>query len=208
MFILQDDLIKILLAVLIGGGVGIERELHNKSAGFRTISLICIGSTLFTILSVKLGGDRVASTIVSGVGFLGAGVIMRDEGRIKGLTTASTIWVAAALGMAIGGGYYTIAIITGVAAVVVLWLFAWFDTWIDVNGSESRTYEITCQLNKTKLEQLSKIFQQCHVNISRINIFKRDNLMILHLETHSRLKNHDQLIFKLLADAELKEIRF
>ncbi len=208
MFILPEDVIKILLAVLVGGGIGLERELHNKAAGFRTISLICIGATLFTIISIKFGGDRIASTIVSGVGFLGAGVIMRADGRVKGLTTASTIWVASALGMAIGSGHYTMAMLTGLAVIIVLWVFGRLDKWIDLNGSEARTYEMSCLLDEAKIDQLTHLFKQHGVYISRCNRFKQNDLMILHWETHARLKNHDFVAAKLFADPDLKELRF
>ncbi len=126
MFILPEDVIKLLLAVLVGGLVGAEREFRDKAAGFRTIILICVGAALFTMFSLKLGGDmdpvRIAANIVSGVGFLGAGAIMRAGGRVLGITTASTIWLAAALGMGIGGGYY---LLSGAAAgiiLIVLWI--------------------------------------------------------------------------------------
>src|SRR5688572_10998503 len=107
---LKDILLKLLISVLIGIIIGGEREYRNKSAGFRTIILICLGSTIFTILSGKIGDDtgasRVAANIVTGIGFLGAGAIMREGLTVQGLTTASTIWVAAALGMAVGGGEF------------------------------------------------------------------------------------------------------
>jgi putative Mg2+ transporter-C (MgtC) family protein len=123
-----------MLAILIGGLVGAEREFREKAAGFRTIICICVGATLFTILSLKMGGDkdpaRIAANIVSGIGFLGAGAILRASGRITGLTTASTIWLAAALGMGIGGGYYVLSSMVAVAILIVLWIFPKFDGWI------------------------------------------------------------------------------
>ena len=121
MSLLPEDIIKLLLAVLTGGLIGAEREFRDKAAGFRTIILICVGAALFTMFSLRLGGDkdpvRIAASVVSGVGFLGAGAILRSDGRIVGLTTASTIWLAAALGMGIGGGQY---LISGLGAIVVL----------------------------------------------------------------------------------------
>ena len=97
---LSEDIFKILLAIGIGGAIGLEREYRDKAAGFRTLIFICVGATLFAMLSSKLAGDRdptrIAANIVSGVGFLGAGVILRDGGRVVGLTTAATIWLVAA----------------------------------------------------------------------------------------------------------------
>ena len=105
----QEIIIRFLLAALWGGLVGIEREYRSKSAGFRTMILISIGSCFFTMMSVGIGPtnpDRIAANIVTGIGFLGAGVIFRGENRINGITTAATIWAVAAVGMGIGGGYY------------------------------------------------------------------------------------------------------
>ncbi|HQN43268.1 MAG TPA: MgtC/SapB family protein, partial [Anaerolineaceae bacterium] len=97
MYLQPEDLLKIVLAVLVGGLIGIEREYRDKAAGFRTLIFICVGAALFTILSVRLAGDkdptRIAASIVTGVGFLGAGVILRDGGRVIGLTTAAAIWL-------------------------------------------------------------------------------------------------------------------
>lgn len=104
MTLFPEDFIQLLLAIFIGGLIGAEREYRDKAAGFRTIMLICVGATIFTNFSVKLGGDmeptRIAASIVTGVGFLGAGAILRGSRHVTGLTTASTIWLAAALGVA------------------------------------------------------------------------------------------------------------
>jgi putative Mg2+ transporter-C (MgtC) family protein len=120
---------RLLLAALLGGVLGVERELRQKSAGLRTNILIAIGSALFTLMSYELadaaGADpsRVAAQIVTGIGFLGAGAIMRTDGGIHGLTTAATIWVNAAVGVAAGGGEYHLAFIaTGVTLGVLLLL--------------------------------------------------------------------------------------
>ena len=119
---------RLLTAALLGAVIGFERELRQKSAGLRTNILIAIGSALFTLMSYELAGDgagadpsRVAAQIVTGIGFLGAGAIMRTNGGIQGLTTAATVWVNAAVGVAAGGGEYHLAFIaTGVTVAVLL----------------------------------------------------------------------------------------
>ena len=120
---------RLLLAAVLGGVLGFERELRQKSAGLRTNMLIAIGSALFTLMSYELadatGADpgRVAAQIVTGIGFLGAGAIIRRDGDIHGLTTAATIWVNAAVGVAAGGGEFHLALIaTGVTLGVLLLL--------------------------------------------------------------------------------------
>src|ERR1700743_1463519 len=97
-----DEILKLALSAIIGCLVGLEREVRRKPAGFRTLSLICVGATIFTICSYKLGvidnRDRIAANIITGVGFLGAGVIFRNKDAVSGITTAATTWIAAALG--------------------------------------------------------------------------------------------------------------
>src|SRR3989442_4146430 len=125
----EDDLIKLLLALVLGGVIGWERELYDKPAGFRTNTLICVGSTLFTIFSLKIGiipgtdSARIAAQIVSGIGFLGAGAIIRRGEAVLGLTTAATIWFVASIGMGIGPGYYVISAIGTALALAILFLF-------------------------------------------------------------------------------------
>ena len=132
-----DDLIRILLAIAVGGAIGFEREYRHKAAGFRTLIFICLGSTLFTMWSLELGsagdndGTRIASTIVTGVGFLGAGAIIQDRGQIHGLTTAATIWLVAALGMGIGAGRYALVLTVTAITLVILLLFPAVERWID-----------------------------------------------------------------------------
>ncbi len=128
----EQMFLRILLAVGLGVAIGLERQLSGKAAGIRTNVLICLGAAVLTILSEQMGirhndsVSRIAAQIVSGVGFLGAGVIIRDRGGVSGLTTAATIWLVASVGMAVGAGYYALAVATtGLAVVVLLGLHHW-----------------------------------------------------------------------------------
>ena len=120
------DVLAIVLAVVLGAVVGLERELSGKAAGLRTNILICLGAALFTLISRQMaegnGGSitRIAAQVVTGVGFLGAGAIIQDRGGVHGLTTAATIWLVASIGMACGAGLYHLAVVTTVAAILVL----------------------------------------------------------------------------------------
>ena len=119
---------KVLLAAVLGGLVGLEREIRRRSAGLRTVMFISIGSTLFTILSIEIGrrtgGEptRIVSNLIPGIGFLGAGAILHSQsgGEVIGLTTAAVIFVMASVGMAIGGGLYATAIFTTLLILVIL----------------------------------------------------------------------------------------
>ena len=109
----RQELIALGASVFVGGLIGVERQSRDKAAGLRTMIFICMGATLFTIISRCLGGDpaRVAAQIVSGIGFIGAGVILKHGSRILGVTTAAVIWVTAALGMCIGAGHYSLVLV-------------------------------------------------------------------------------------------------
>ena len=114
----------IALATLVGAVIGFERELRGKAAGIRTYAIVAMASCLFAIVSLTAGGThdstRIAAQIVSGIGFLGAGTIMRDRAGVKGLTTAASLWVVSAVGLAVGCGFYSAAIFSTVLTLVVL----------------------------------------------------------------------------------------
>ena len=131
----QEALVRLLLAAVLGGAVGLERELREREAGFRTHLLVSVGSALFTIASaygfheflvgggnvVRADPTRIAAQIVTGIGFLGAGAIIRQGFSVRGLTTAATLWVVAAIGLTTGAGYYWPAVATTAIALFSLW---------------------------------------------------------------------------------------
>jgi putative Mg2+ transporter-C (MgtC) family protein len=130
----EEALLRLVLAAVLGSAVGLERELREREAGLRTHLLVSLGSALFTVVSaygfhdflvrggteVRTDPTRIAAQIVTGIGFLGAGAIIRQGLSVRGLTTAATLWVVAAIGMAVGAGYYSAAVIGTVAAVIAL----------------------------------------------------------------------------------------
>jgi putative Mg2+ transporter-C (MgtC) family protein len=132
----NDELLRLGLAALLGGIIGIEREFREREAGLRTHMLVAVGAALFTVVSafgfrdvlgsgssafVRLDPSRISAQIVSGIGFLGAGAIIRQGLSIRGLTTAATLWAVAAIGMASGAGSYAAAVITTVLVLIMLW---------------------------------------------------------------------------------------
>lgn len=120
------DSLGIILAVILGSIIGMEREINKKAAGLRTNVLICLGAAIFTIISRKFGSaqadstTRIAAQIVTGIGFLGAGAIIQDRGGVHGMTTAASVWLVASIGMACGAQFYSLAIISTVLAIAVL----------------------------------------------------------------------------------------
>jgi len=131
----EEALLRLALAAALGGAVGLEREFREREAGFRTHMLVSLGSALFTIASaygfrdfllhggglVRTDPTRIAAQIVTGIGFLGAGAIIRQGLSVRGLTTAATLWLVAAIGLASGAGYYSAAAITTLLVIVSLW---------------------------------------------------------------------------------------
>ncbi len=127
---------KLFLSCILGGLVGYEREARHKSAGLRTNILVCLGACLVMMISVDIGGDttadsaRIAAQVVSGIGFLGAGAIMKEGLSVTGLTTAACLWVVAGIGLAVGLGFYPGALITTFFVFIVLRVFGRYDSWI------------------------------------------------------------------------------
>src|SRR5215472_17611147 len=122
--LLSKTLVQLTLAAILGGIIGLERELKHRAAGLRTNMFICFGAAMFTMLSRELGGandaTRIASQIIPGIGFIGAGSILRDKGGVTGLTTAATLFVVASIGMACGGGLYLPAVFATVLLLLAL----------------------------------------------------------------------------------------
>ena len=120
------EILGLLFAVVLGGAIGLEREINGKPAGLRTNIIICLGAAAFTLVARRLGVDapdapgRVAAGIVAGVGFLGAGALIQEGSGIHGLTTAASIWLVASIGVACGMGYYLLAALTTFLALVAL----------------------------------------------------------------------------------------
>jgi putative Mg2+ transporter-C (MgtC) family protein len=164
-----ETALQLLLSFFIGTAIGVEREYRSKAAGLRTMIMICLGSTIFTEISMSIGAsspDRIASNIITGIGFLGAGVIFKDNLTISGITTATTIWISAALGMAVGAGEYFIALAGSVVVLIVLTLFENAKQVIS-RIHQARTYKITIpqddsfvELLETELKKLQLKFQQ------------------------------------------------
>ncbi len=193
-----EDLTKLLVALVIGAIIGAEREYRTKSAGFRTVILITVGSTLFTIVSNLMSNDgRVASNIVTGIGFLGAGAIFKEGASVKGLTTATTIWISAAIGMAIGVGQYSLAISVVTIVILVLVGFTWLPTLIDKLNTEL-VYNFTLDtLDYLNIENLESIFKTSNVKFKCVKQSKRNDTIQLSYTIKASQENHKKLVIDL-----------
>ena len=167
---------KLLLAALLGGIIGIERQIHDKPAGLRTNILICMGSTLFMTVSTQVaawtGSDptRIAAQIISGIGFLGAGAVLHSHGFVVGLTTAATIWVVAGVGMALGSGMYMVAIIATLMSLATLYFMTFVEGKIQYRRSYSYLLVVT-DLHQA-LTSVNKVLQESSASAASFT-FKR-----------------------------------
>lgn len=127
-----EILIRLIVALVLGGLVGLERELKSSPAGMRTHTLVALGSSLFTLMSIKMAGpgvdvSRIAAQVVVGIGFLGGGTIFKSENRVIGLTTAATLWVTAAIGLVVGVGDFFTAVTATSLVLIVIVMGRWFE---------------------------------------------------------------------------------
>lgn len=207
------DVFKALLSLILGLLLGLERELKDKAAGLRTITIISLGSTLFTIMSYKLGivttGEttRIASYVVSGIGFLGAGVIFKDGISINGLTTASIIWIAAAIGMSVGFGHFATAIVFFFATFVTIHLGKWFNKTLHSQFIQ-RTLELKFE-NKRKLqeeliEEIAKFSEGLYIK-QRI---KNDDMIVLFIDVKIKTIHQKKFMDYLLRNDRIEYFKF
>ena len=163
------DIIKVLVSFFLGAMLGLEREYHSKPAGFRTMIMITLGATLFTILSYRIGvanPDRLAANIITGIGFIGAGVIFKEGLKVGGLTTAATIWISAAIGMAVGyGAFYMAAGVTFVV-LITLAILTKLESTMD-KFHQVKMYKISYQSNDYSATELEKEFRQLRVRFRK-----------------------------------------
>lgn len=207
MSVIQIFIIKLLFVLLVGGIIGVERELKSKSAGFRTIMLICVGSFLFTTFSQIISPttpDRIASNIVTGIGFLGAGVIFKDKNRVNGLTTAATIWVTAALGMGIASGSFVFVIVSTVVIFLSLFVMMKMELWID-NESVYKNYTITLINRYSLVEMIELKLIEYKLSSKRVRISKNLDYLEVCWNIKGKKSNHDLFLMYLMNESTISK---
>jgi putative Mg2+ transporter-C (MgtC) family protein len=204
-FLTQSEVNKFLMATLLCGLIGAEREFRSKQAGLKTMIMIGLGSTLFTILSIKIGlssHDRIASNIVTGIGFLGAGVIFKEDNQVKGLTTACVIWIVAAIGMAIGSGYFEQAI--GVTLVVLLALLTFpFLEEMAERRFTKRVYRIVKRYEGESLEKYEQDIKTSKLKLTRGKQELANGIISGTWIAIGSPKNHKTFVDRMLRDKNI-----
>jgi putative Mg2+ transporter-C (MgtC) family protein len=198
----EDVLLRLMLAAFAGGIIGAEREYRNKSAGFRTLILISLGSCLFTIASILIeedSKDRIASNIVTGIGFVGAGVIFKSETGVKGLTTAATVWVTAAIGMALAVGLYMAAGIAALLVLIVLNILGFVGKWLERTNVKFN-YKITFNNSLSGDKEYEAFMKQIGLRFVRSTLCKHGTDLVFEYEVKGGEAKHHQLLQKLIND--------
>ena len=195
---IPDILLRIALSMVLGGVIGFERERDNQPAGLRTHMILVIGACLAMILSINIGAvshtdpGRIAAQVISGIGFLGAGAILRFGFNVKGLTTATTLWTMAIVGLVIGAGYYWIAIITTIIMLIVLAALNVIEkNYVRVNVI--RNIVIDLQDRKSVLRDLRETIYKLTDKVMAFSVQKNIKSKRLRLELTARFKNSEKL---------------
>ena len=203
-------LFKLVLAVLLGGAIGLERELRGKPAGLRTNVLICIGATLFTVLSLHIsagGGDpgRIAAQVLTGIGFIGAGTILHLRGAITGLTSAATIWVVTAIGMAVGASAYVEAVGATLLVGVVLVGLGKAEDYLATKSASSQLV-IHARPEPTTLEELESAVRAAGLEIERV-VARRENVdLVIELSLRGPKRFHDQALLAVIHHPSVRTV--
>jgi len=211
MMFLSSSVARLLLAAALGGIIGIERAIHRKSAGIRTNMFICMGAAMFTILSDIIPdpgiGDRtrIASNIVQGVGFLGAGAILHSKGGVSGLTTAATIWVVASIGMGAGAGRYLLATFATMIILLALNALGYLEAKIGLKAI-TVNYEIKGKSAPEILGDLNEIVEDSHHFMHGLQVSRSQDLSRVVFNLTCTLPEHRALQAKLRTHPEVASV--
>jgi len=209
--VLSSTLVRLILAALLGGVIGLERELSHKPAGLRTNMFICFGAAMFTVLSVQLAGafvgdhTRIAAQIIPGIGFLGAGSILHSRGGVQGLTTAATLFVVAAIGMAAGGGFYLEAIFATILILIALNLLGWFEARFSLKPQVMR-YEALGVKAEDSIGEINRILDEEHHITESVQISVLDGGYRVYFTVDATRAEHEAVLQKLRESAVFKRV--
>lgn len=210
--------LRLCLAAALGALIGLEREASGKPAGFRTNLLICLGAALLTELSYSMALEpgsasqfrsdpgRIAAQIVSGVGFLGAGTIMQARGSVTGLTTAATLWVVAAIGMAVGAGAYVTALLTTAIVVFALFLLFRVEEQLIPRRPANRTIEVILERQPGRLSRVEEEISRCNLQVLSVSVSSADGSDTAVFKTRGPGERYPHLVEGLLAEAGVQKV--
>jgi putative Mg2+ transporter-C (MgtC) family protein len=210
-----EIIIRLVLAGFIGGLIGFEREVHGRAAGFRTQLLVCVAAVLIMVTSenyyfyirnldpiLRIDPARIAAGALIGIGFLGAGVIIKSGYAVRGLTTAASIWIVSAIGLAIGGGLYLEGLIT--AAITIIALMALRAVERKITGIRFKTISVSTPLMEDTEDTIASIITSCNFNVHTINYEKSSakEEITYHFTVYTRKRDNIKELFNKLNSQE------
>ena len=207
---LADTVVRLVLAAVLGGVIGLERELARKPAGLRTNMFICFGAALYTILSFRYSLDtvdhnRITAQIIPGIGFIGAGSILHSKGSVTGITTAATMFVVASVGMAVGGGEYLSAIFATLVILVALHFLGWAEARLSIKNIVMR-YQVVGPDPEDLFRSVNQILEHQRVSMKSVELDAREGSHLLQFSVDSTHKVHQILAGKLRQAVALERV--
>ena len=193
---------RLLLAAVLGGAIGLERELSHKPAGIRTNMLICLGAALFTIISYEMagafGGDhtRIAAQIIPGIGFIGAGVVIRERGAVIGITSAATIFVVASIGMAVGAGLYRIGVFASVVLLASLVIIGGLERRLGLH-MQLMSFRVTAAAGADTIEKVRRIVDKIGIRTRSWDTHPTDDGVLVEFEAEVTVPQERDLVTRL-----------
>jgi putative Mg2+ transporter-C (MgtC) family protein len=207
------DMVRIFIAILCGGIIGFERELKDKPAGLRTNILVSTGSCLFVIFGIKAAemynddAGRIIGPIITGIGFLGAGTIIRARGSVRGLTSAATIWVVAGVGMCAGLGLFFLALTVSLLVLFILLILPKLEEIISVFGVKDLEFVVVAKPTSTAIQRTRRLVHDMGVVYSQLNVVKEEGKFKMTFLAHGRQSDLTRLMSRLLGVPEVVETK-
>ena len=209
---LHEIILRLSFAALLGAVIGVERDIHRRPAGVRTSLFVCLGSALFTVLSNEIAhrfgdtsGTRIASNLVQGIGFLGAGAILRESGTLVGMTTAATIFVEAAIGMAAGGGLYAVAGYSTGLVLFGLVVLAWFTRWTSLKP-RMISFRITTTHAESVAGEVQRLLAGLRITVQHFTVSVAGTNSIVEFQADVRHREQEQIVAQLNRAGVMTEV--
>lgn len=203
---------RLIVATILGGAIGLERELKHRPAGLRTNMFICLGAAMFTILSdrfaTQFGGDhaRIAAQIIPGIGFIGAGSILHERGSVTGLTTAATIFVVAGVGMAAGGGFYLFASFATILILMALYVLGFLEERLSLK-STLMSYDVVGDNASDVLNAINTALEREHHGLHGLNISEVNGHRRVQFTVAANARDHKMIVTELKRDQHISSVQ-
>jgi putative Mg2+ transporter-C (MgtC) family protein len=209
--LIPETLLRLIVAAVLGGIIGLERQLKHRPAGLRTNMFMCFGAALFTVLSIQLAGEhaaertRIAAQIIAGIGFIGAGSILRDKGGVSGVTTAATIFVVASIGMACGGGFYILAVFSTALILIALLVLGWLEQRFNLKPTAMNYSIVTEKTAEEVVNEVNEIVDDCEATLRGTRLARHNSKVKIVFTVDATRAEHKILAGRFRQSPDLHE---